>query len=166
LSFLLASVGGLIANADPLLMRHWLDVSLPRHQVLGSFEMVSLIALCFVGRTAINGLATLLGFRVSQLFGHDLRIELLEHMTSLSADWHERTQLGEKLSRIEQDAEQIAQFSADALGTILRSLIFFALNLAIMFTLSWRMALTVLPLLPLFFVVRRRFRHRVVKALM
>ena len=162
LSFLLASVGGLIANADPLLMRHWLDVSLPRHQVLGSFEMVSLIALCFVGRTAINGLATLLGFRVSQLFGHDLRIELLEHMTSLSADWHERTQLGEKLSRIEQDAEQIAQFSADALGTVLRSLIFFGLNLAIMFTLSWRMALTVLPLLPLFFVVRRRFRKLIV----
>lgn len=159
LSFILASIGGLIANVDPLLMRHWLDVSLPRHQLLGSFAMVGLIALCFVGRTAINGLATLLGFRVSQLFGHDLRIELLEHMTRLSADWHNGTPLGEKMSRVEQDTEQIAQFSADALGTLLRSLIFFLLNLTIMFMLSWRMALAALPLLPLFFAVRRRFRN-------
>ena len=158
LSFVLASLGGLIANADPLLLRYWIDVSLLRHQGRGSFAMVGLIALCFVGRAAVNSLATLLGFRVSQMFGHDLRIELLEHMTSLSADWHEKTLLGEKLSRIEQDTEQIAQFSADALGTLLRSLIFFLLNLAIMFTLSWRVALTVVPLLPLFFVVRRRFR--------
>ena len=158
LSFILASLGGLIANADPLLLRYWIDVSLVRHQGLGSFAMVGLIALCFVGRAAVNALATLLGFRVSQMFGHDLRIELLEHMTSLSADWHEKTLLGEKLSRIEQDTEQIAQFSADALGTLLRSLIFFILNLTIMFTLSWRVALTVVPLLPLFFVVRRRFR--------
>jgi ABC-type multidrug transport system fused ATPase/permease subunit len=158
LSFILASLGGLIANADPLLLRYWIDVSLVRHQGLGSFAMVGLIALCFVGRAAVNAVATLLGFRVSQMFGHDLRIELLEHMTSLSADWHEKTLLGEKLSRIEQDTEQIAQFSADALGTLLRSLIFFLLNLTIMFTLSWRVALTVVPLLPLFFVVRRRFR--------
>jgi ABC-type multidrug transport system fused ATPase/permease subunit len=158
LSFILASLGGLIANADPLLLRYWIDVSLVRHQGLGSFAMVGLIALCFVGRAAVNAVATLLGFRVSQMFGHDLRIELLEHMTSLSADWHEKTLLGEKLSRIEQDTEQIAQFSADALGTLLRSLIFFILNLTIMFTLSWRVALTVVPLLPLFFVVRRRFR--------
>ncbi len=158
LSFILASLGGLIANADPLLLRYWIDVSLLHHQGLGSFAMVGLIALCFVGRAGVDSLATLLGFRVSQMFGHDLRIELLEHMTSLSADWHEKTLLGEKLSRIEQDTEQIAQFSADALGTLLRSLIFFILNLAIMFTLSWRVALTVVPLLPLFFVVRRRFR--------
>ncbi|MFC5862191.1 ABC transporter ATP-binding protein [Acidicapsa dinghuensis] len=159
LSFLLASLAGLIANADPLLMRHWLDISLPQRQLVNSLVMVALIALCFIGRTAINGLASLLGFRVSQLLGHDLRSELLEHMTRLSADWHENTLLGEKLSRIEQDTEQIAQFSADALGTVLRSLIFFLLNLVIMFTLSWRMALTVLPLLPLFFVVRWRFRR-------
>lgn len=158
LSFLCGSLAGLIANADPLLMRHWLDVSLPHRQLIDSLAMVALIALCFIGRTAINGLATLLGFRVSQLFGHDLRSELLEHMTLLSADWHERTLLGEKLSRLEQDTEQIAQFSADALGTVLRSLIFFVLNLVIMFIMSWRMALTVLPLLPLFFVVRWRFR--------
>lgn len=158
LSFVLASLGGLIANADPLLLRYWIDVSLLRHHGLGSFAMVGLIALCFVGRAAVNAMATLLGFRVSQMFGHDLRIELLEHMTSLSADWHEKTLLGEKLSRVEQDTEQIAQFSADALGSLLRSLIFFILNLTIMFTLSWRVALTVVPLLPLFFVVRRRFR--------
>lgn len=158
LSFAAAVVGGLVATLDPLLMRYWLDVTLPKREVLGSLAMVLLIALCFVARSAVGGMGGLSSFRVAQLLGRDLRVEVLEHMTALSADWHERTFLGEKLSRIEQDVEEIAQFGADVLNTMLRSAIFFVVNLAIMAVLNWRMTLTVLPLLPLFSIVRARFR--------
>jgi ABC-type multidrug transport system fused ATPase/permease subunit len=158
LGFLAALAAGVIATLDPLLMRHWIDVTLPRRELLESLAIVALIASCFVGRAAINGLAALASFRVTQLVGQDLRSELLRHMTALSTDWHERTPVGEKISRIEQDIEQVAQFSADALNSILRALIFFFMNLVIMFALSWRMTLSVLPLLPLFLYVRGRFR--------
>ena len=157
-SFAAATIAGLISTIDPLLMRHWIDVTLPAKELFTSLLMVLLIALCFVGRSAINGSASLSSFRVSQLLGQDLRGELLRHMTALSADWHEKTLLGEKLSRFEQDVEQIAQFAADAMNVILRSVIFFAMNLAIMFALDWRITLTVMPLLPLFVWVRARFR--------
>jgi ABC-type multidrug transport system fused ATPase/permease subunit len=82
-------------------------------------------------------------------------------MTRLSADWHERTFLGEKLSRIEQDVEQISQFGADVANSVVRSVIFFITNLAIMFALNWRMTFSVLPLLPIFLVVRARFRDAI-----
>jgi ABC-type multidrug transport system fused ATPase/permease subunit len=153
-----AIMAGLVGTVDPLLMRHWLDVTLPQRRLLGSLVTVLLIALCFVGRSGLAGLAGLVSFRITQLLAQDLKVELLAHMTSLSADWHERTSLGEKLSRIGQDVEQIAQFGADVLGTVLRAGIFFAINLAIMLTLNWRMTLTILPLLPLFLWVRGRFR--------
>ncbi len=158
MSFIAATASGIVAVVDPLLMRYWLDVTLPERKLAESLGMVLLIALCFVGRSAINGASSLLSFRVSQHLGMDLRSEVLCHMGTLSADWHERMHVGEKLSRIEQDVEQIAQFATDALSTILRSVLFFALNLAIMFRLDWRMALTVLPILPLFLYVRSRFR--------
>jgi ABC-type multidrug transport system fused ATPase/permease subunit len=158
LSFIAAMSGGIVATVDPLLMRHWLDVTLPSHELRASLGMVLLIALCFVGRSAINGVSSLISFRVSQHIGLDLRADLVRHMTALSADWHERTHVGEKLSRIEQDVEQVAQFAADALNTILRSVLFFILNLAIMFVLNWHMAFTVLPVLPLFLWVRAKFR--------
>jgi ABC-type multidrug transport system fused ATPase/permease subunit len=153
-----AVLGGATATLDPLLMRHLIDVTLPRGRAIDSLWTVLLIALCFVGRSGLAGLGGLLSFRVAQLLAQDLRIELLSHMTRLSADWHERTFLGEKLSRIEQDVEQISQFGADVVNSVVRALIFFIVNLAIMFALNWRMTISVLPLLPAFLFVRGRFR--------
>ncbi|WP_158792079.1 ABC transporter ATP-binding protein [Granulicella sp. L60] len=157
-SVIAAIVGGIVATVDPLLMRHWLDVTLPSHKNTSSLLMVGLIALCFLARSVVGGVSSLASFRIGQYIGLELRGDLVRHMSTLSSDWHERVLVGEKLSRIEQDAEQVAQFAADALNTILRSVLFFALNLAIMFTLNWRMTLTVLPFLPLFLWVRVGFR--------
>ena len=163
LSFASAIAGRILATVDPLLIRYWLDVVLQRHAPIpsligASLMMGALIALSSVGRATVNEVGSLFSFRVSQMLGHELRTEVLTHMTSLSPDWREQTFVGEKLSRIEQDVEQVAQFSADVLGTMLRSLSFFVVNFAIMFTLDWRTALAVLPLLPPFLWVRARFR--------
>ncbi len=46
-------------------------------------------------------------------------------MSNLSSDWHERTPLGEKLSRLDTDVDQIAQFGADAVNSIIRVAILF-----------------------------------------
>ena len=154
-------VAGSIATLDPLLIRHLIDHTLPQRSLHESLTTVLLIALCFIGRSGLGGLGGLLGFRVAQLLSQDLRVELLAHMTGLSADWHERTLLGEKLSRIERDVEQIAQFGAEVANSVLRAVIFFIVNLVIMFSLNWRLTLSVLPLLPLFLWVRTRFRLRI-----
>jgi ABC-type multidrug transport system fused ATPase/permease subunit len=150
-------IAGALETLDPLFMRHLIDVALPRKQLLGSLLTVLLIAFCYVGRSGLGGLGVLHSFRVAQLLGQDLRIELLGHMTVLSSDWHDRTFLGEKLSRIEKDVEQISQLGSEIANSVLRAVIFFLVNLAIMFALNWRMTLSVLPLLPLFFWIRERF---------
>ncbi|WP_050058680.1 ABC transporter ATP-binding protein [Silvibacterium bohemicum] len=157
----IAACAGGIATLDPLLMRHLLDVALPQKNLGRTILTVSLIALCFIGRSAFGGLSGLLSFRVAQRLAQDLRTELLVHMTNLSADWHERMMLGEKLSRIDQDVEQISQYAADVGNTIFRTIVFFVINLAIMATLNWRMTISVLPLLPLFFGVRLHFRQQI-----
>jgi ABC-type multidrug transport system fused ATPase/permease subunit len=156
-----AVLGGATATLDPLLMRHLIDVTLPRGQAIDSLFTVMLIALCFVGRSALAGLGGLLSFRVAQELAQDLRVELLSHMTRLSADWHERTFLGEKLSRIEMDVEEISQFGADVANSVVRAVVFFIVNLVIMFALDCRMTLSVLPLLPIFLLVRARFRGQI-----
>jgi ABC-type multidrug transport system fused ATPase/permease subunit len=161
LGLAVAVLAGTVATLDPLLMKHLIDGALPKRRLFDSLLTVLLIALCFVGRSVLGGLGGLLSFRVAQLLAQDLKIDLLAHMTALSADWHERTFLGEKLSRIQQDVEQISQFGADVVNSILRAGIFFLVNLTIMFALNWRMTLAVLPLLPLFLWVRARFRSNI-----
>jgi ABC-type multidrug transport system fused ATPase/permease subunit len=156
-ALILAIAAGLVSTVDPLLMRHLIDQSLPLHRTLDSAVCVALIAFCFIGRSFFAGAGGLFGFRVAQCLGQDIRQELLERMNRLSGDWHDQTPLGEKLSRLDTDVEQIAQFGADAANTIVRVAIFFVLNLVIMFTLNVPMTLAVLPSLPAFYVVRRRF---------
>jgi ABC-type multidrug transport system fused ATPase/permease subunit len=157
----LATCAGAVATIDPLLMRQLIDVALPQKKVEQTAVVVIFIALSFAGRSAFGGLSGLASFRVTQWLGQDLRSELLVHMTNLSADWHERTMLGEKLSRIDQDVEQISQYGADIGNTVFRTVVFFVVNLAIMMALNWRMTVAVLPLLPLFLWVRLRFRGKI-----
>jgi ABC-type multidrug transport system fused ATPase/permease subunit len=154
----LATGAGLVSTIDPLLMRELIDRALPAHHLAEALGCVGLIASCFVGRALLAGGGGLVGFRVAQSLGQDVRQELLSRMSRLSADWHERVMLGEKLSRLNNDVEQVAQFGADAVNTIVRVSIFFVLNLVIMFRLNVPMTLAVLPLLPIFYLVRRRFR--------
>lgn len=156
-SLALTTGAGIVSTLDPLLMRHLIDRSFPSHRFAEATALVVLIAVCFLARSALAGAGSLCGFRVTQSVGQDLRRELLDRMTRLSADWHERTMLGDKLSRFDTDVEQIAQFGSDAVNMIVRSLVFFILNLAIMLRLNVPMTLTLFPLLPLFYVVRWRF---------
>jgi ABC-type multidrug transport system fused ATPase/permease subunit len=153
----LATAAGFVSTIDPLLMRHLIDHSLPTRHLANSLVCVALIASCFIGRSLLTGGGALTGFRVAQDLGQDLKEELLNQMNRLSSDWHERTMLGEKLSRLDTDVGQIAEFGADAVNTVVRVVIFFALNLIIMLKLNVTMALAVLPLFPVFFLVRRRF---------
>jgi ABC-type multidrug transport system fused ATPase/permease subunit len=157
-ALVMATAAGLVSTLDPLLMRDLIDRALPLHRAIEAAICVCLIAACFIGRALFAGVGGLFSFRVAQCLGQDIKQELLEHMNRLSADWHERTLLGEKLSRLESDVEQIAQFGADAVNTIVRVAIFFVLNLVIMFSLNIPMTLSVLPLLPVFYFVRTRFR--------
>jgi ABC-type multidrug transport system fused ATPase/permease subunit len=165
---IVAVLGGGVATLDPLLMRQLIDVALPRWKssaslshVLSASACVLTIGLCFAGRSALGGLGGLVSYRIAQFLGQDLKVDLLSHMTGLSVDWHEHTLLGEKLSRIEQDVEQISQFGADFANSVIRSVVFFTVNLVIMFALNWRMTVSVLPLIPLFLWVRTRFRSAI-----
>jgi ABC-type multidrug transport system fused ATPase/permease subunit len=157
-SLALATAAGVTATIDPLLMRHLIDRSLPSRRISESLLCVGLIAACFIGRAVLSGTGNLFGFRVAQHLGQDLRQDLLERMSDLSAEWHERIMLGEKISRFDLDVEQIAQFGADSAAMLVRIAVFFCLNLAIMLRLNASMTLTVLPLLPLFYLVRRSFK--------
>ena len=157
-SLALMTSAGVVSTLDPLLMRLLIDQSFPARRFSEATLYVVLIALCFITRAALSGVGNLGGFRITQSVGQDLRRELLQSMTRLSADWHERTMLGEKLSRFDTDVEQIAQFGSDAFSLIVRSSVFFLLNLVIMLRLNVPMTLTLLPLLPLFLLVRWRFR--------
>jgi ABC-type bacteriocin/lantibiotic exporter with double-glycine peptidase domain len=157
LGLLCVTLAGIAVTIDPLLMRTLIDKALPERSFRWAVGLAAGIGVCYLARSALYGLGSLINFSISQQCVRDLRVALLEQMNRLSADYHERTPTGEKLTRIEHDVDEIANLGADTANQSIRALLFFVLNLAMMARLSLPMTLTILPLLPLFAVIQRKF---------
>jgi ABC-type bacteriocin/lantibiotic exporter with double-glycine peptidase domain len=151
------SVASLVATIDPLLMRALIDRALPQRNLRWALGLAGAIGLCYVGRSALSAAGSMVNFSIAQRCVRDLRVALLDQMNRLSPDYHEQTPTGEKLTRIEHDVDEIANLGADTANQSIRAILFFALNLAMMARLNLLMTLTVLPLMPLFAIVQRRF---------
>lgn len=157
LGLVCVSLAGLAVTIDPLLMRTLIDTALPQRNLRWSLEIAGGIGLCYFGRSAFSAAGSLVNFSVVQRCVRDLRIAFLNQMIRLSADYHEQTPTGEKVTRIEHDVDEIANLGADTANQSVRAILFFALNLAMMARLNLQMTLTVLPLMPLFAIIQRRF---------
>ncbi len=96
----------------------------------------------------------------AQRLALDMRLRLLRHLDTLSADYHEGTPVGASMYPLKEPIEEIAYFGSDLLPAILRTLMATVLTLGTMLILNVRMTLVVLPLIPVFLLARKHFRDR------
>jgi ATP-binding cassette subfamily B protein len=148
---------GVALSAAPLFMRMLIDQALPLYQVSAVVGAVGAIGLCYLAAAVLESSGLLVSFSVSRHCALDLRLVLLKQMNRLSADYHERTPTGEKLTHLGYDVDEIANLGADITIQSVRVALFFALNLAMMARLNLSMTCNVLPLVPLFAYIQWRF---------
>src|SRR5207248_2900195 len=86
-------------------------------------------------------------------------LSILERMNLLSADYHEITPVGDRLYRLEQDVDQVAEVGSNLVPFVLQTAFKAVFVMGTMFTLDSRLTLMVLPLMPLFFVFRKKFER-------
>lgn len=152
--FLIALWSGL-AIVDPLIIKWLIDDLLPWRKeglipiVVGAFFMT------YALRYALDSLGRALDFYAGERIAFGVRLGLLRHLQALSAEYHDRTAIGETLHRFEQDAERIGQTSGSLVSTLVRSLCVAAATILVMSLLSVKLTLLVLPLFPAFLVLRR-----------
>src|SRR5207245_10471430 len=102
-------------------------------------------------------LAQLVNFRTIQNLVFRMRLAILEQMNSLSAGYHETTPVGERLYRVEQDVGQVAEVGSSLVPYVLQTVFNSIFVMGTMFTLDFKLTSLVLPLMPLFFVFRKKF---------
>src|SRR5260370_11279876 len=160
LSVSLILLSSLLFLLDPLLIKWLIDRVLPKRDLhLLLFAAVGFFTI-YVFRLAFSALAGLVSFRTVQELVFRIRLSILEQMNRLSADYHETTSVGEKLYRIEQDVDQVAEQGSSLVPYVLQTMINALFVVVAMFVLDFRLSCVVLPLMPLFFVFRRRFDSR------
>jgi ABC-type bacteriocin/lantibiotic exporter with double-glycine peptidase domain len=159
-SFLCITAGSLFALVSPLLLKWLIDGIIPQKRMGLLLLSVALIFLGHQGRVALTSLGSYLMLSASQKMTLTLRVTLLEHLDTLSADYYEETPVGAVMYPLKEPIEEIAYFGSDLLPAILRMLLTTAFTLAAMSALSPVLTLTVLPLIPIFLVTRQYFRRK------
>lgn len=149
-------IAGLMSLLDPLVMKWVIDKALPQQQLRWLPIAAGVFAFTYSCRLVFNGMGAMLSFRATQTVIAKLRLALLRHVQALSAAYHDNSAVGDTMYRIEQDVYNIGEFGGEAAISFARTFIITGMILLAMFSLSFSLTCTVLPLVPIFVIVRRR----------
>ncbi len=164
LSVSLIVLSSLMFLLDPLLIKWLIDKVLPKRDMRLLFLAAAGFFGIYVCRLGFSALAGTVSFRTVQDLVFRIRLEIFEHMNRLSADYHETTSVGEKLYRMEQDVDQVAELGSSLVPYALQTTFNAVFVIGTMFFLDFRLTILLLPLMPLFFVFRRHFEKQLRQA--
>jgi ATP-binding cassette subfamily B protein len=140
----------------PLLIRDLLDNAIPNR----NFSRLNMLALGMVAVPLINGLLGVAQRYASSQIGEgiifDLRTELFSHLQRMSLRFYTNTQVGELMSRLNNDVIGAQRAITGTLVTILSNAFSLVATLVIMISLEWRLTLLGVAILPLFILPARR----------
>ena len=119
-----------------------------------------LIFLGYQGRMALTSLGSYLMLTAAEKLALTLRMSLLGHLDSLSAEYYEETPVGTVMYPLKEPIDEVSYFGSDLLPAFLRMFLTASLTLTTMFVLSPVLTVAVLPLVPVFLIARQHFRRR------
>ncbi|KAB0504894.1 ABC transporter ATP-binding protein [Pseudomonas moorei] len=163
----IAGLLGLSVCASALvLVQPWLTKLLIDDGLLArNFPMLVLIAgLMIVAGllgTALSGINRYLHTRLSGRMLFALRDDLYRHLQTLSPSFYGQRRIGDLMSRLDGDVAEIQRFAVDSLFSAVSSVIGLVVALAMLLTLSWKLSLLALVLIPLDVLWLRWMRRKV-----
>ena len=136
---------GIVAqNADRLL------------QLLGYYG-----GMAVVQAASVFGFIFLVGV-LGERINFDLRKKMFDQLQELSFSYFDRTPLGWIMSRVTSDATKMADLVTWGLVDITWAFMSVGTSLAFMFAINWKLALTVVAILPLMLVAAVQFQKRII----
>jgi ABC-type multidrug transport system fused ATPase/permease subunit len=162
-SFVCITAGSLLALLTPLVLKWLIDRVIPERNASLLLLVLALIFLSYQGRTALTSFGNLLMLTASQKMSLGLRIDLLRHFDTLSAEYYDTTTVGAVMYPLKEPIDEVAYFGSDLLPAMLRLLLTTGFTLAAMLFQSPVLTMAVVPLIPIFLFTRHRFRKRIEK---
>jgi ATP-binding cassette subfamily B protein len=160
-------VSSTIGLAQPFLVRHVIDVALPRQDVGLLLWCVGGMLAVAVAGAALGIFQTLISTRVGQQVMHRLRSDLFTHLQRQSVGFFTRTRGGEIQSRIVNDIGSMQSVVTSTATSIAANVTVVVGTVIAMVALDWRLALISLLVLPPAVLTTRRvarMRHTITSA--
>ncbi len=157
LTIFLAALG----VARPILIGYAIDNYVMHGDAQGLlFITLIVVALLFV-EAAVKFYQTYYSNWVGQSVTIDLRSKLFNHITEFKLKYFDKTAIGTLVTRCISDIETIAEIFSQGLLNILGELLKLIVVIAVMFAISWQLALYSLIPVPLLIVVMIVFKNAI-----
>ena len=157
----LSVCASLLVLVQPWLVKLLIDDGL----LARNFPMQVLIAVLMIIAgllgTALSGINRYLHTRLSGRILFALRDDLYRHLQKLSPSFYGQRRIGDLMSRLDGDVAEIQRFAVDSLFSAVSSVIGLVVAIAMLFTLSWKLSLLALVLIPLDVLWLRWMRRKV-----
>jgi ABC-type bacteriocin/lantibiotic exporter with double-glycine peptidase domain len=164
LSISLTVLTSMLFLLDPLLIKWLIDRVLPKKDLHLLLLAAAGFFVIYISRLGLSALAGLVGYRAVQDLVFRIRLSMLDKMNRLSAYYHETTPVGEKLYRMEQDVDQVAELGSTLVPYVLQTAANSIFVVVAMSLINFRLTCVVFPLMPLFLLFRRHFEARLPRA--
>jgi ABC-type multidrug transport system fused ATPase/permease subunit len=153
-------LGSGLSLLDPLIVRWLIDDAVPRRDLRLVLVSTFLFCAIYLLSVAVNYASGFLSSVISQRMVLRIRVSSLRQVQNLPAKYHGNAKVGDTLYRLEQDVERVAELSGDILPLTLQMAILGAMVLVTMGWLNWRLTILVAPLLPVFYLLQRKYSAR------
>ncbi|WP_065260678.1 ABC transporter ATP-binding protein [Pseudomonas bananamidigenes] len=157
----LSVCASLLVLVQPWLVKLLIDDGL----LARNFPMLVLIAVLMIIAgllgTALSGINRYLHTRLSGRILFALRDDLYRHLQKLSPSFYGQRRIGDLMSRLDGDVAEIQRFAVDSLFSAVSSVIGLVVAIAMLFSLSWKLSLLALVLIPLDVLWLRWMRRKV-----
>jgi subfamily B ATP-binding cassette protein MsbA len=139
------------------------DVLVPQ-----DFGLLLWVVLAYLGLTLAEGVVSFCEDYSSEWVGGrfivSMRTDLFRHLQDLSLSFFNRRSVGDMLTRISDDTEEIEELLVGEFGELLTYLFQFVFFVGALFYLQWRLALVSLFAVPLFLLAGRYFSRKIRRA--
>lgn len=148
--------------AFPYVSRISMNSLLPNRLFALFFTVMGIMVAAYVIKAALYYIITVVGHRMGVLIEADMRRDVFTHMQDLSCSFYDKNRTGVLMSRITSDLFEITELSHHGPENILICTLTIVGALAVMFTMEWRLALTLAVVLPLclWFTLSQRIRMK------
>jgi ATP-binding cassette, subfamily B, bacterial len=164
LILVLVALGAAIQAASIWMYKILVDeVLVPRE-----FGLLLWVVLAYVGLTLAEGFVTFCDEYLSEWVGGrfvvSLRTDFFRHLQGLSMGFFDRRSLGDMISRLSDDVDEIEELMLSGLTSSLAYVFQLVFFVGALFYLEWRLALVSLFVVPLFWLAARHFSRKIKRA--
>ncbi|MEV4131774.1 ABC transporter ATP-binding protein [Dactylosporangium sp. NPDC049742] len=159
----LSVVTALLAVATPVLAGRVVDAIVgggSRDTVVTLAVLIAVIALVEAG---VGLLARLLSAQIGEGLILDLRTTVFDHVQRMPVAFFTRTRTGALVSRLNNDVIGAQRAFSGTLSGVVSNIVTLSLTFAVMVSLSWKITLLALLLLPVFVLPARRMGTRLAR---